>query len=123
MPTTSSTPTLAVLTALAEPNRLAIVDLLREGPRPVGEIAAQVNIAQPHASRHLRILADTGLVSARRQAQSKIYRLERSPFASLEDWLDSFATVWDERADRLSEYVERLAEDEHDAPQQPKEQP
>jgi DNA-binding transcriptional ArsR family regulator len=102
------TPSLAVLTALAEPNRLAIVSLLRTGPRAVGEIASQVKIAQPHASRHLRILAEAGLVSARREAQSRIYRLERAPFASLEEWLDTFAVVWEERADRLGDYLERL---------------
>lgn len=112
---TAETPTLAVLTALAEPSRLAIVDLLREGPRPVGEIASLVKIAQPHASRHLRILSEAGLVTARRQAQSKIYRLQRSPFASLEQWLDSFAAVWDERADRLGDYLDQLAEEDDKA--------
>jgi DNA-binding transcriptional ArsR family regulator len=109
------TPSLAVLTALAEPNRLAIVSLLRKGPRAVGEIASQVKIAQPHASRHLRILADAGLVSARREAQSRIYRLERAPFASLEEWLDTFAVVWEERADRLGDYLERLDEGSTDS--------
>lgn len=104
------TPTLTVLTALAEPNRLAIVSLLRDGPRPVGDIAVRLQIAQPHASRHLRILADAGLVSARREAQSKIYRLERFPFTSLEQWLDTFADVWAERADRLGGYLDRLDE-------------
>jgi DNA-binding transcriptional ArsR family regulator len=106
----SSAPTLAVLSALAEPSRLAIVALLREGPRSVGDIATEVHIAQPHASRHLRILGEAGLVSARREAQSKIYRLERSPFASLETWLASFAPVWEERVDRLGGYLDRLTE-------------
>ncbi|PRZ05184.1 DNA-binding transcriptional ArsR family regulator [Isoptericola sp. CG 20/1183] len=109
---------LAVLSALAEPNRLAIVSLLREGPRAVGDIAARIEIAQPHASRHLRILADAGLVSARREAQSRIYRLERSPFASLENWLDTFSAVWEERADRLGDYLEHLDEDSSDTRRQ-----
>lgn len=104
--------TLTVLNALAEPSRLAIVGLLRDGPHSVGDIATQVRIAQPHASRHLRILADAGLVSARREAQSKIYRLERTPFASLESWLASFAPVWEARVDRLGGYLERLTEAE-----------
>jgi DNA-binding transcriptional ArsR family regulator len=111
-------PSLAVLSALAEPNRLAIVDLLRDGPRAVGDIATRVKIAQPHASRHLRILAEAGLVSARREAQSRIYRLERSPFKSLEHWLDTFAAVWEERADRLGDYLEHLDEDTPDASRQ-----
>lgn len=112
MATAATLPPLSVFTALAEPNRFAIVDLLRDGPRAVGDVATQLDIAQPHASRHLRILADAGLVTARREAQSRIYRLERSAFASLEDWLDSFAAVWDERADRLTDYLDRIAEDE-----------
>lgn len=116
---TSPTPTLEVLTALAEPSRLAIVNLLRQGPRPVGEVAAEVGIVQPHASRHLRILADAGLVSARREAQSRIYRLEHPPFASLEQWLESFATVWEERVDRLSDYLDGLADEEATAPADP----
>lgn len=118
MTDSSPAPSLAVLTALAEPNRLAIVGLLRAGPRAVGDIAAHVQIAQPHASRHLRILADAGLVSARREAQSRIYRLERSPFVSLEQWLDTFAAVWEERADRLGDYLEDLDEDSSDAHRQ-----
>jgi DNA-binding transcriptional ArsR family regulator len=118
MTDSSPAPSLAVLTALAEPNRLAIVGLLRAGPRAVGDIATHVKIAQPHASRHLRILADAGLVSARREAQSRIYRLERGPFASLEQWLDTFAVVWEERADRLGDYLEDLDEDPSDAHRQ-----
>lgn len=122
MATAATLPPLSVFTALAEPNRFAIVDLLRAGPLAVGDVATQLDIAQPHASRHLRILADAGLVSARRQAQSRIYRLERSAFASLEDWLDSFAAVWEERADRLGDYVDRIADDEQDARSQQEDQ-
>ncbi len=107
---TATHPDLVTLTALAEPHRLAIVDLLRDGPRSVGDIAQRVQIAQPHASRHLKILAEAGLVSARRQAQSRIYRLERGPFSSLETWLDSFAQVWSERTNRLDDYVSRLTQ-------------
>lgn len=117
MTATTKPPPLPIFAALAEPNRFAIVDLLRGGPRAVGDVATQLDIAQPHASRHLRVLADAGIVSARREAQSRIYRLERSAFVSVEDWLDDFAAVWEERADRLDTYLDFMAEDEESVSQ------
>lgn len=102
---------LEVLTVLAEPNRLRIVELLRQGPRPVGEIAQELVLLQPQTSRHLRILADAGIVQAERRAQSRVYHLLPGPFRSLEAWLDTFATVWAERTDRLDAYLSELEDD------------
>lgn len=106
-----SASTLDVLRAVAEPNRFAIVALLRDGARPVGGIAAALGLQQPHASRHLRILADAGVVSARRAAQSRIYRLEPAAFDALEHWLDTFSEIWATRTDRLEAYLESVAEE------------
>lgn len=107
-----STVELDLLTALAEPNRLRIVELLRDGPRPVGEIAEQLTLLQPQTSRHLRILSEVGLVRAERRAQSRVYHLLPEAFRSLEAWLDTFAEVWEERTDRLDAYLSKLdAED------------
>ena len=97
----AATPELGMLTALAEPNRLRIVELLRERPHAVGEIAERLDLLQPQTSRHLRILAEAGMVSAERQAQSRVYHLLPAPFRSLETWLDSFAQLWEERFERL----------------------
>ncbi|WP_020014588.1 ArsR/SmtB family transcription factor [Promicromonospora sukumoe] len=99
---------LEVLTALAEPNRKRIVELLRDGPRSVGDIADRLQLVQPQTSRHLRVLADAGLVRAERQAQSRIYHLHPAPFRSLTAWLDSFAQVWETRTDRLDGYLTEL---------------
>lgn len=109
-----SVATIEVLRAIAEPSRYAIVELLREGARPVGEIATALDIRQPHASRHLRILAEAGVVSARSAAQSRIYRLEPAAFESLEQWLGTFAEIWADRADRLETYLEQVAEEEEE---------
>ncbi|GAA1805904.1 metalloregulator ArsR/SmtB family transcription factor [Agromyces neolithicus] len=106
---------LDVLVALAEPNRLRIVELLRDGGRPVGEIAERLSLLQPQTSRHLRILAEAGLVRAERQAQSRVYHLLPEQFRSLETWLDSFAQVWTSRFDRLDNYLSEL-ETRTDAP-------
>jgi DNA-binding transcriptional ArsR family regulator len=106
---------LDVLTALAEPNRLRIVELLRERPYAVGEIAERLHLLQPQTSRHLRILAEAGVVSGERQAQSRVYHLLPAPFRSLETWLDTFAQVWEERVDRLDDYLAQIAAEEGDS--------
>lgn len=99
---------LDVLGALAEPNRLRIVELLRDGPLPVGEIAERLSLLQPQTSRHLRILAEAGLVSAERQAQSRVYHLLPMQFRSLETWLDSFTQMWTSRFDRLESSLSEI---------------
>ena len=104
-----------MLTALAEPNRLRIVELLRERPHAVGEIAERLDLLQPQTSRHLRILAEAGMVSAERQAQSRVYHLLPAPFRSLETWLDSFARVWEERFERLDAYLAQVEAEEGDS--------
>jgi DNA-binding transcriptional ArsR family regulator len=107
-----STVELELLTVLAEPNRLRIVELLRQGPRPVGEIADELTLLQPQTSRHLRILADAGIVRAERRAQSRVYHLLPGPFRSLEAWLTTFARVWEDRTDRLDAYLSEIDADD-----------
>lgn len=98
----------AALAALAEPNRMRIVELLREGPRPVGEIAMRLRLRQPQASKHLRVLTEAGLVVPLRAAQRRIYQLEPKPFKELDGWLRSFRHIWDARLDTLDEYLQGL---------------
>ena len=71
---------LPTLSALAAPNRLRIVELLREGPRPVGEIAVALRLRQPQVSKHLRVLSEAGLVEVHPLAQQRIYRLRAEEF-------------------------------------------
>lgn len=77
-----------VLAALAEPNRLRIVELLSAAPRPVGEIAAALALRQPQVSKHLRTLERAGLVVVHPLAQRRIYALRREPLRALGAWLD-----------------------------------
>jgi DNA-binding transcriptional ArsR family regulator len=93
------------LSALAEPNRLAIVDLLRGGPRAVNDIAGALALKQPLVSRHLKVLHDAGVVAARVDAQRRIYHLEAVRFRQLDGWLDGFAALWADRLDRLDEHL------------------
>ena len=95
----------ATLTALAEPNRLRIVELLRDRPRPVGEIAKRLRLRQPQVSKHLRVLSDAGLVDVRPAAQQRIYELRSEPFNELDKWLETFRRAQEDRFDRLDELI------------------
>ncbi|HEV8655454.1 MAG TPA: metalloregulator ArsR/SmtB family transcription factor [Candidatus Limnocylindria bacterium] len=95
----------ATLSALAEPNRLRIVELLRDRPRPVGEIAERLRLRQPQVSKHLRVLSDAGLVDVRPVAQQRIYQLRAEPFSELDKWLDSFRRGMEDQFDRLDDLI------------------
>ena len=94
--------------ALAEPNRLRIVELLRDNPYPVGEIARRLVLRQPQVSKHLRVLSEAGLVAVHPQAQQRIYQLQPKPFEELDSWLGTFRRIWETRLDNLDEYMQEL---------------
>jgi DNA-binding transcriptional ArsR family regulator len=101
----TATVTVETMSALAEPNRFAIVELLRDGPRSVNGIVTALDLRQPLVSKHLKVLSGAGLVVARAQAQQRIYQLEQQRFSDIERWLDSFADVWAQRMDRLDAHL------------------
>ena len=103
------------LSALAEPNRLRIVELLRDNPDPVGEIARRLVIRQPQVSKHLRVLSEAGLVEVRPVAQQRIYQLQPEPFEELDGWLATFRKVWEKRLDSLDDYMQQLKQEQKDA--------
>ena len=94
------------LSVLAEPNRRRIVELLRAGPRPVGEIAGRLRLRQPQVSKHLRVLSQAGFVKARPVAQRRIYHLQPKPFKELDSWLGTFRRLWEGRLEALDEYLQ-----------------
>ena len=73
--------------ALADPTRRTIVELLAEGERSAGELAAEFETSRPAVSRHLRVLREHGLVSAREHGRRRLYSLEPAPLAELDEWL------------------------------------
>ncbi|MFC7548508.1 ArsR/SmtB family transcription factor [Plantactinospora sp. GCM10030261] len=93
------------LAAIAEPTRFQIVELLRAHPRAVGDLVAELDVIQPKVSRHLRVLADAGIVEARKDAQRRIYGLRSEPFKEITMWLDTFAHIWADRLDALDEHL------------------
>src|SRR5437588_10345124 len=95
-------------TALADPNRLHIVELLRDGPLTVGEITERLGLQQPQVSKHLKVLSEAAIVEVQPKANRRIYQLRREPFQELEVWLHSFRRLWEERFDRLDDYLLEL---------------
>jgi DNA-binding transcriptional ArsR family regulator len=102
----------ATLSALAEPNRLQMVELLREGPLTVGEIADRLHVRQPQASKHLKVLHEARIVEMRPDANRRIYRLRPEPFQELDSWLDTFRRMWEDQFDRLDEYLQEFQKEE-----------
>lgn len=98
---------LAALQVLGEPSRLAILDLLQEGERPVGELVDQLGLSQPAVSKHLRVLKEAGLVEVRPDAQRRLYRIRPDPLAELDEWLAGYRRLWNTHLDRLEEHLNR----------------
>lgn len=98
----------ATLSALAEPNRMQIVELLRGGPLPVLAIAGRLELRQPQVSKHLKVLSEAGIVEMQAVAQQRIYRLRPQAFQELDSWLGSYRRLWDERMDRFEDVLHEL---------------
>lgn len=95
-------------TALGEPNRLAIIELLRNGELSVGQIADKLDMRQPQASKHLKVLSDTGLVDVTAEANRRLYKIKPETFLSLESWLKTFKQQSEERYDKLDDYLKKI---------------
>ncbi len=94
--------------ALGEPSRLRIVELLRTGSFSVGEIVDALGIRQPQVSKHLRVLAESGIVVAEPVARRRVYHLAAEPFEEIAGWLESFEQLWETRLDSLGHYLDSL---------------
>ena len=92
-----------MMTALGDPMRQAILDRLSDGPRPVGELAAELPISRPAVSQHLRVLKDVGLVLDRQQGTRRLYQVDQQGLAVLRTYLDQF---WERSLAAFGEAVE-----------------
>jgi DNA-binding transcriptional ArsR family regulator len=97
----------AVIETLAEPNRRAILDALRAGERSAGDFEGLLKISQPGVSRHLRVLREAGLVSVRKDAQRRLYRLEAARLAELDAWLEPYRRFWTGKLDALERHLDK----------------
>jgi DNA-binding transcriptional ArsR family regulator len=97
---------------LAEPVRRRILDLLRERPRPVGELTEQLGLSQPGTSKHLRVLREAGLVRVRAEAQRRWYEVVPEPLAEVDAWLAPYRWMWEDRLDALERHLDRRPREE-----------
>lgn len=95
--------------AIAEPQRREILVLLRGGERAVGDLAQELGMTQPQASKHLRVLREVGLVHVRGEGKLRLYDLDASGLLPVKEWLGGFEQFWHESFDRLNEYVQDLS--------------
>jgi DNA-binding transcriptional ArsR family regulator len=98
--------------ALADPHRRAALELLLDGPRPVGELTERLGLTQPGTSKHLRVLREAGLVRVRTEAQRRMYSLEPGPLAELDAWLAPYRRLWAASLDALERHLDRTATEE-----------
>ena len=98
---------LTLFHALADPARLRIVEAMKSGERAVGDIAETMDIHQSGVSRHLRILADAGIVQMRPDGQKRLYSLRKGAFDQLDAWVAGYRRHWEARLDRFGAALER----------------
>ena len=98
---------MTVFEALADPTRVRILDLLAARERSVAELVAQFEVTQPAVSQHLRVLREAGLVTARADAQRRIYRVSPAPLRELDRWLEPYRKFWAEELDALERHLDR----------------
>lgn len=96
---------------LAEPRRREILDLLRTGERPVGELVERLTLSQPAVSKHLKVLREAGLVEVRQEAQRRWYRLRPEPLTEIDDWLEPYRRLWNERLDALGDHLDSMPDE------------
>ncbi|MFS0701476.1 ArsR/SmtB family transcription factor [Cellulomonas sp. 179-A 4D5 NHS] len=107
-----------VFNAIAEPQRREILALLRDGERPVNELAQELGLTQPGASKHLRVLREVGLVRDRKEGKQRVYGLDARGLRPVHAWTGGFERFWNESLGRLDAYVQELEQ----AAQEPQEE-
>jgi len=98
--------------AVAEPQRREILGLLSHGERSVNDIVEALGLRQPQVSKHLRVLREVGLVSVRGDGKQRLYSLAGVGLKPIHDWVKTFEQCWNERLDRLAEYLNEVQEQE-----------
>jgi len=105
--------------ALADPTRRAVLDLLRAGTRPAGEIARAFPISRPAISKHLKILRRAHLVDEHREGRHRFYQLNPEPLKTIDQWLDEYRRFWTANLESLKSFVESEYEKEMTATHNP----
>jgi DNA-binding transcriptional ArsR family regulator len=102
----------STFSALADPTRRAILSRLATGEKTVNELAKPFEMSLPAVSKHLKVLEKAGLIARGRDAQWRPARLEAKPLKGVADWLDRYRIHWEQRLDRLDDYLQKLQREE-----------
>ena len=97
-----------VFNAIAEADRREILDALMTGEKAVGTIVNELSMSQPQVSKHLRVLSEVGLVTCRAEGRLRLYRMEPGRLRPLHDWLAKYERAWNDRLDRVDDYLKEL---------------
>ena len=103
-----SSTTSDVFNAVAEVRRRDILDALITGEKAVGTIVSELSMSQPQVSKHLRVLSEVGLVKCRAEGRLRLYSLDPARLRPLQDWLSKYERAWNERLDRVEDYLNEL---------------
>jgi DNA-binding transcriptional ArsR family regulator len=104
----SADPLSATFAALADPTRRAILTRLASGQASVTELAQPFDVTLPAITKHLKVLERAGLVARSREAQWRPCRLQPQPLREVADWVQQYRTMWEQRLDRLEDYLRKL---------------
>src|SRR5215813_11534969 len=96
----------AAFHALADPTRRAVLDLLRQGRRPAGEIASAFPVSRPAISKHLRLLRRAHLVREHREGRNRVYQLNPEPLRAVDSWIEQYRAFWSVSLANLKTFVE-----------------
>jgi DNA-binding transcriptional ArsR family regulator len=99
---------LETFTALADPNRFRIVEVLRDGPQPVNALVEKLALSQPQVSKHLAVLKRADLVGVEPRAQQRVYRLNGAQWRALNAWTEQYRALWSERFDQIDAVIDEL---------------
>ncbi|HKV48270.1 MAG TPA: metalloregulator ArsR/SmtB family transcription factor [Candidatus Acidoferrales bacterium] len=92
--------------ALSDPTRRAVLDLLRRGSRPAGQIAAMFPVSRPAISKHLRLLRRAQLVRERREGRHRVYELNAATLKAVDSWIADYRSFWQKNLASLKNFVE-----------------
>jgi DNA-binding transcriptional ArsR family regulator len=96
----------AAFEALADPTRRAVLDMLRQGRQPAGQIASSFAVSRPAISRHLRLLRRAHLVREKREGRHRVYELNAEPLRAVDSWLERYRGFWRANLNSLKTFVE-----------------
>jgi DNA-binding transcriptional ArsR family regulator len=102
----------AAFSALADPTRRAILARLALGETTVNELAEPFDMSLPNISKHLKVLENAGLISRSRDAQRRPCKIEPEPLKEVAGWVEAYRKLWEERFDRLDDYLKQLQDEE-----------